>query len=69
MADKPVQDFKARIRQLTRRSGRRSMEQVLEKLRAWNFSIFALREAVMLAFAGTVVAVPCCWFLAADAPA
>ena len=35
VADKPMQDFKARIRQLTRRSGGRSMEQVVEKLRPY----------------------------------
>lgn len=32
VADKPLQTFKARIRQLTRRSGGRSLEQVVEKL-------------------------------------
>jgi len=35
VADKPLQNFKARIRQLTRRSGGRSMEQVVEKLRPY----------------------------------
>lgn len=35
VANKPMQDFKARIRQLTRRSGGRSMEQVVEKLRPY----------------------------------
>lgn len=32
---KAQQDFKARIRQLTRRSGGRSLEQVIERLRAY----------------------------------
>lgn len=35
VADKPLQNFKARIRQLTRRSGGRSMAQVVEKLRPY----------------------------------
>jgi len=35
VAKKPLQDFKARIRQLTSRSGGRSMEQVVEKLRPY----------------------------------
>jgi RNA-directed DNA polymerase len=35
VANKPLQNFKARIRQLTRRSGGRSMEQVVEKLRRY----------------------------------
>ena len=35
VAEKPMQDFKARVRQLTRRSGGRSMEQVVEKLRSY----------------------------------
>src|SRR5450830_650653 len=35
VAQKPLQNFKARIRQLTRRSGGRSMEQVVEKLRPY----------------------------------
>ena len=35
VADKPLQNFKARIRQLTRRSGGRSMVQVVEKLRPY----------------------------------
>lgn len=35
VAKKPLQNFKARIRQLTRRSGGRSMEQVVEKLRPY----------------------------------
>jgi len=35
VAEKPMQNFKARIRQLTRRSGGRSMEQVVEKLRPY----------------------------------
>lgn len=35
VADKPMQDFKARIRQLTRRACGRSMEEVVEKLRAY----------------------------------
>lgn len=35
VAKRPLQDFKARIRQLTRRSGGRSMEQTVEKLRAY----------------------------------
>jgi RNA-directed DNA polymerase len=35
VADKPMQNFKARIRQLTRRSGGRSMEQTVEKLRPY----------------------------------
>jgi len=35
VAKKPLRDFKARIRQLTRRSGGRSMEQVVEKLRRY----------------------------------
>ena len=35
VADKPKQNFKARIRQLTRRSGGRSMEQTVEKLRPY----------------------------------
>jgi RNA-directed DNA polymerase len=35
VAEKPLQNFKARIRQLTRRSGGRSMEQVVEKLRPY----------------------------------
>ena len=35
VAEKPMQDFKARIRQLTRRSGGRSMKQVVEKLRSY----------------------------------
>ena len=33
VAAKPLQNFKARIRQLTRRSGGRSMEEVVDKLR------------------------------------
>jgi len=35
VADKPLHNFKARIRQLTRRSGGRSMAQVVEKLRPY----------------------------------
>jgi RNA-directed DNA polymerase len=35
VADKALGSFKARIRQLTRRSGGRSMEQVVEKLRPY----------------------------------
>ena len=35
VAEKPLDNFKARIRQLTRRSGGRSMEQVVEKLRPY----------------------------------
>jgi RNA-directed DNA polymerase len=35
VADKPLQDFKARIRQLTRRSGGCSMEQVVQRLRPY----------------------------------
>ena len=35
VAEKPMQDFKARVRQFTRRSGGRSMEQVVEKLRPY----------------------------------
>ena len=35
VADKPLQNFKARIRQLTRRSGGRSLDQVVEKLRPY----------------------------------
>jgi RNA-directed DNA polymerase len=35
VAHKALADFKARIRQLTRRSGGRSMEQVVEKLRPY----------------------------------
>ena len=35
VAKKPLQNFKARIRQLTRRWGGRSMEQVVEKLRPY----------------------------------
>ena len=35
VADKPLQNFKARIRQLTRRLGGRSMAQVVEKLRLY----------------------------------
>ena len=35
VADKPLQNFKARIRQLTRRSGGRSMSEVVEKLRPY----------------------------------
>ena len=35
VADKPLQNFKARIRQLTRRSGGRSLAQVVEKLRPY----------------------------------
>ena len=35
VAAKPLQDFKARIRQLTRRSGGRSMEQVVQRLRPY----------------------------------
>jgi RNA-directed DNA polymerase len=35
VAHKAVEDFKARIRQLTRRSGGRSMEQVVGKLRPY----------------------------------
>ena len=35
VAKKPLQNFKARIRQLTRRSGGRSMEQVVENLRPY----------------------------------
>jgi RNA-directed DNA polymerase len=35
VADKALGNFKARIRQLTRRSGGRSMEQVVEKLRPY----------------------------------
>jgi len=35
VAVKPLQNFKARIRQLTRRSGGRSMEQVVQKLRPY----------------------------------
>ena len=35
VAEKPLQNFKARIRKLTRRSGGRSMEQVVEKLRPY----------------------------------
>jgi len=35
VADKPLQNFKARVRQLTRRSGGRSMAQVVEKLRPY----------------------------------
>lgn len=35
VAHKAVDDFKARVRQLTRRSGGRSMEQVVDKLRSY----------------------------------
>lgn len=35
VADKPMATFKQRIRQLTRRSGGRSMEQVVQRLRAY----------------------------------
>jgi RNA-directed DNA polymerase len=35
VADKPRQDFKARIRHLTRRTGGRSLEQVIERLRPY----------------------------------
>ena len=35
MAHKALDNFKARIRQLTRRSGGRSIEQVVEKLRPY----------------------------------
>jgi RNA-directed DNA polymerase len=35
VADKPMDSFKQRIRQLTRRSGGRSMEQVIDKLRPY----------------------------------
>jgi RNA-directed DNA polymerase len=35
VAKKPLQNFKVRIRQLTRRSGGRSMAQVVEKLRPY----------------------------------
>ena len=35
VAEKPLLNFKARIRQLTRRSGGRSMAQVVEKLRSY----------------------------------
>ena len=35
VADKPLQNFKARMRQLTRRSGGRSMSEVVEKLRPY----------------------------------
>ncbi len=35
VAKKPLQNFKVRIRQLTRRSGGRSMEQAVEKLRPY----------------------------------
>ncbi len=35
VADKPLQNFKTRIRQLTRRSGGRSMSEVVEKLRPY----------------------------------
>lgn len=35
VAQKPLLDFKARIRQLTRRSGGRSMEQVIQQLRPY----------------------------------
>ena len=35
VAEKPLNNFKARIRQLTRRSGGRSMAQVVEKLRPY----------------------------------
>lgn len=35
VAEKPLSNFKARIRQLTRRSGGRSMEQVVQKLRPY----------------------------------
>ena len=35
VAEKPLSNFKARIRQLTRRSGGRSLEQVVEKLRPY----------------------------------
>ena len=35
VAEKPLDNFKARIRQLTRRSGGRSMEQVVHKLKSY----------------------------------
>ena len=35
VAHKAINDFKARVRQLTRRSGGRSIEQVVEKLKAY----------------------------------
>jgi RNA-directed DNA polymerase len=35
VADKALDNFKARIRQLTRRSGGRSMEQVVQRLRPY----------------------------------
>ena len=35
VAKKPLQDFKARVRQLTRRSGGRGMEQVVQRLRPY----------------------------------
>jgi hypothetical protein len=35
VAEKPLQNFKAKVRQLTRRTGGRSMEQVVERLRPY----------------------------------
>lgn len=35
VADKPLQTFKQRVRELTRRSGGRSMQQMVDKLRAY----------------------------------
>ena len=45
MAKKPLLDFKARIRQLTRRSGGRSMEQVVQRLRPYQAGLEGVLRA------------------------
>ena len=62
VANKPLQTFKARIRQLTRRSGGRSMAQVVEKLRpyllGWKAYFGLAQTPPSLAKAGRVAAPP-----------
>ncbi len=62
VAAKPLRDFKARIRQLTRRSGGRSMEQVVQGLRpyllGWKAYFGLAQTPEGLARAGRVAASP-----------
>ena len=62
VAKKALDNFKARIRQLTRRSGGRSMEQVVEKLRpyvlGWKAYFGLAQTPRSLASAGRMAAPP-----------
>ena len=54
VAEKPLQNFKARIRQLTRRSGGRSLEQVVEKLRPYLLGWKALSQKARRTVVGII---------------